>query len=244
MTIGEKIRKFRKEEGLTQKQLAESSGISSVTVQQYETEKRIPKHTNLQKISNALNINILCFDDIQNLVKQQRSLLLSLSVNERLKILRLSAGRTLEELACDIIFFVDNKRSIDCKESQKLAQDIYLVEIGIDDLPEVFATNIAGALGIPKDILLCNNEKSKKQNSSNYPLDDIEFLKEQLINLQQILETMPYSHTNYLEELSPEFQQYYSKLNSEGKQKLLDYAKDLSQLEKYTAPDPNSENEE
>lgn len=240
MTVGEKIRKFRKEQGLTQKQLAESSGISSVTVQQYETEKRIPKHENLQKISNSLNINILCFDDIQNLVKQQRSFLLSLSVNERLKILRLSAGRTLEELACDIIFFVDNRRSIDFKESQKLAQDIYLIEIGVDDLPEGFAINIAGALGIPKDILLCNNEKSKKQNSSNYSLD-IEFLNKQLSNLQQILETMPYSHTNYLEELSPEFQQYYSKLNSEGKQKLLDYAKDLSQLEKYTVPDPDEE---
>lgn len=243
MTVGEKIRKFRNEQGLTQKQLAESSGISPVTVQQYETGKRIPKHDNLQKIANSLSINILCFDDIQNLVKQQYSFLLSLSVNERLKILRLSAGRTLEELACDIIFFVDNKRSIDCKEYQKLAQDIYLIEIGVDDLPEVFATNIAGALGIPKDILLCNNEKSKKQNSSDCSLD-IEFLKKQLSDLQQILETMPYSHTNCFKELSPEFQQYYSKLNSEGKQKLLDYAKDLSQLEKYTAPDPDSENEE
>ena len=240
MTVGEKIRKFRKEQGLTQKQLAESSGISSVTVQQYETEKRIPKHENLQKISNSLNINILCFDDIQSLVKQQRSLLLSLPVNERLKILRLSAGRTLEELACDIIFFVDNKRSIDCEEYQKLAQQIYLVEIGADDLTEGFAINIAGTLGISKDVLLCNNEKSKKQNSSNYSFD-IEFLNKQLSDLQQILEIMPHSYTNGSKELSPEFQQYYSKLNSEGKQKLLDYARDLSQLEKYTSPDPDEE---
>ena len=40
------------------------------------------------------------------------------------------------------------------------------------------------------------------------------------------------------------FRKYINSLNSEGKQKLLDYAKDLSQLEKYTAPDPDSENEE
>ena len=42
MSIGEKIRYFRKESGYTQKELAELSGIATITLQQYELEKRVP----------------------------------------------------------------------------------------------------------------------------------------------------------------------------------------------------------
>lgn len=58
MTIGEKIKKYRKERGLTQKRLAELSGLATGTIQQYELEKRQPRVNILQKIADMLDIDI------------------------------------------------------------------------------------------------------------------------------------------------------------------------------------------
>lgn len=58
MTIGEKIRKYRKEKGLTQKKLAELSELATITIQQYEANKYKPKFESLQRIANVLNIDV------------------------------------------------------------------------------------------------------------------------------------------------------------------------------------------
>ena len=55
MTIGEQLRIARKSKGLTQKQLAELTGISHVTIQQYETNKRQPLAKNVIAIKNVIN---------------------------------------------------------------------------------------------------------------------------------------------------------------------------------------------
>src|SRR5699024_4376136 len=62
MSIGERIKKARKEAGLTQAQLADRLGVSAAMVSQYETGARTPKVETLKRISNALNI------DVQNLI--------------------------------------------------------------------------------------------------------------------------------------------------------------------------------
>lgn len=59
MTIGERIRKARKEAGLTQAQLAEILGISYVGVSQWESGKRNPKFETLEKIASALHVQIV-----------------------------------------------------------------------------------------------------------------------------------------------------------------------------------------
>ena len=64
MTVSENIRYFRKERGYTQKQLSELAGIATITLQQYELEKREPKLENLQKIAEALDIPIAALLDI------------------------------------------------------------------------------------------------------------------------------------------------------------------------------------
>ena len=64
MTVSENIRYFRKERGYTQKQLSELAGIATITLQQYELEKREPKLENLQKIAEALGIPIAALLDI------------------------------------------------------------------------------------------------------------------------------------------------------------------------------------
>lgn len=56
MTIGERIRNYRKAGNLTQKQLGELSGTSETTIKQYETGKRQPRVDQLYKIATALNV--------------------------------------------------------------------------------------------------------------------------------------------------------------------------------------------
>ena len=56
MTIGERIRSARKEEHLTQVQLAEKAGIAVNSLRLYESGKRSPNIETLEKIISALGI--------------------------------------------------------------------------------------------------------------------------------------------------------------------------------------------
>ena len=54
MTVGENIRRIRKEKGLTQKQLGNLCQMNEVQLRQYELGKANPKIETLKKIANAL----------------------------------------------------------------------------------------------------------------------------------------------------------------------------------------------
>ena len=56
-TIGERIQKVRKQRGLTQRELAERSETSELTIRQYEIGKREPRTEQLRKIAVALDIS-------------------------------------------------------------------------------------------------------------------------------------------------------------------------------------------
>ena len=56
MTIGENIRQARKKAGLTQRQLAEKSGVATITLKQYERGVREPKLDTIAKIARAMNL--------------------------------------------------------------------------------------------------------------------------------------------------------------------------------------------
>ncbi len=58
MNIGEKIKKYRKETGLTQKQLAEKIGRKEITIRKYESGEREPRISVINDICEALNIPI------------------------------------------------------------------------------------------------------------------------------------------------------------------------------------------
>lgn len=53
-----KLKRVRKEKGVTQKKLGEMIGVSEVMVGQYERGIRVPKFEMRQKIANALQVNI------------------------------------------------------------------------------------------------------------------------------------------------------------------------------------------
>ncbi|SHO46825.1 Helix-turn-helix [Anaerocolumna xylanovorans DSM 12503] len=58
MNTGQKIRTLRKEKGLTQKKLAELSGLATITIQQYEASNYNPKIESLKKIADALGVHV------------------------------------------------------------------------------------------------------------------------------------------------------------------------------------------
>lgn len=65
MTVGEKIRKYRKERKLTQKQLGELCGINESQIRRYELglKNSNPKIETLQKIADALDMSLFEFLD-------------------------------------------------------------------------------------------------------------------------------------------------------------------------------------
>lgn len=58
MSVGENIKIYRKEKGLTQKQLGSSAELSANSIRRYELGQRQPNIEILNKISVALNISI------------------------------------------------------------------------------------------------------------------------------------------------------------------------------------------
>ena len=57
MTIGEKIRYFRKRKRMTQGRLAELSSIHPVSIRKYETNAMVPKTEQSERIAKALGIS-------------------------------------------------------------------------------------------------------------------------------------------------------------------------------------------
>lgn len=59
MTFGEKVRKAREAAGLSQKKLADMTGIAPRTIQNYETAGRLPKQREYYDLlADALNLDV------------------------------------------------------------------------------------------------------------------------------------------------------------------------------------------
>lgn len=56
--LGEKIKKFRKQKGYTQKQLAEKAGISNNSLIRYENDETSPNLQIMQQIATALEVSV------------------------------------------------------------------------------------------------------------------------------------------------------------------------------------------
>lgn len=58
MTIGQTIKKLRKQRGLTQSQLGEAIGVTFQQVQKYESDKNTPSIDRIKDIAKVLNVGI------------------------------------------------------------------------------------------------------------------------------------------------------------------------------------------
>ena len=58
MTVGENIRRIRKDRGLTLKELGDMVGVSEAYIRAYESGRRNPKQQSLEAIATALHVNV------------------------------------------------------------------------------------------------------------------------------------------------------------------------------------------
>lgn len=58
MNVGDQIKNYRKERGITQQKLSEISCINLSTIKKYESNNRNPKLLSLEKIANALDVRV------------------------------------------------------------------------------------------------------------------------------------------------------------------------------------------
>lgn len=81
MTIGEKIKYFRKQKGVTQTELSELTGIHQVSITKYEKGKMIPQPDQLQKIVEALGVSPMIFFESDSFKVETRGDLMGLLIN-------------------------------------------------------------------------------------------------------------------------------------------------------------------
>jgi len=90
--IGEAIKRIRKSKRMTQKNLAEKTGIAEITIRQYEAGMYEPKYNNLKKIAEALGVE--CSDIAGNTYSGRRS-----EFGKKLEYFRTKVGLNKSELA-------------------------------------------------------------------------------------------------------------------------------------------------
>ncbi|MCL2215941.1 MAG: helix-turn-helix domain-containing protein [Defluviitaleaceae bacterium] len=66
MSVGDKIKSFRKEKKLTQKRLGELCGIDEAIIRKYESGRVIPKIVTLKTIASALEIDTFLLLDTKS----------------------------------------------------------------------------------------------------------------------------------------------------------------------------------
>jgi transcriptional regulator with XRE-family HTH domain len=57
MTVGSRIRKFRKEADMTQNELADEVGLTGAAIRNYERDYRVPSDELIEKIAAALDVS-------------------------------------------------------------------------------------------------------------------------------------------------------------------------------------------
>lgn len=95
MALSENIKKYRKESGLTQRQLAKKCDLATGTIQQYELGKRKPKIEQIQKMSAALGVSIseLLDPDVLSITNS----MIELFANSKIKELETVDPSTVQE---------------------------------------------------------------------------------------------------------------------------------------------------
>ena len=69
MKFNERLRELRQNSSLMQKEIAESIGVSIITIRQYEQGKREPNIEKLLKLAIVFNVSLddlLCLEDFKN----------------------------------------------------------------------------------------------------------------------------------------------------------------------------------
>lgn len=227
MTTGETIRFLRKEKGLTQKELSEKTGIATITIQGYEADKYKPRQDKIEKLAAAFDVPTLCFEDYSESIALQRLHLTKLSVGKRVQVLRIWKCYTLEDLAIRMNEYWE----------EPLSKSIEFVE-GIEEengsISYNVALNLSKIFNVPIEMFNFTDTDSADRFAdldeksipryTNKIMSDFSINTTLNANEQLVIDT-------------------YRKLNALGKSRIKELATDFSNLEKYTTPDPDLDEE-
>ena len=75
MTFGKRLRRLRKEKGLTQKELGMKIGVGRTTISEYESGKIVPRQDGLVKLAEELNVTVdylTCNHEIREIIDTLR----------------------------------------------------------------------------------------------------------------------------------------------------------------------------
>lgn len=129
MTTGELIRKCRKEAGLTQKELGERAGIAEPTIRKYESNRLNPKIETLQKIADALNVNVSeLSDNVQHTNILSTKELSALNLGQLRSLLDLYAEMCRRNPSRELQMQMDIIREFMRREQQRLYEQRKLKE--------------------------------------------------------------------------------------------------------------------
>ncbi|MBU3208034.1 helix-turn-helix domain-containing protein [Clostridium algidicarnis] len=126
MSIGDRIKKLRKDNNFTQIELAEKAGISEIAIRKYENGGRSPKYGTIIKIAEALNVPVDELMDFEEL-KQELS-----DIEETEKLLNILGYEIKINQIDDEVFEVDIKSkdgliTLSGEEYDKLKGNISLI---------------------------------------------------------------------------------------------------------------------
>lgn len=116
MTVGDNIRKIRKEKKLTQKELGKLCGMGEAQIGAYENGYRSPKMETLKKVANALNISYFELLDMCKSSETSNNQKITLDVEIRNIDEEIKKAEKLIELL---------------KEAKSLADDLALIDFKI-----------------------------------------------------------------------------------------------------------------
>lgn len=113
MTVGENIKKIRKEKKISQKQLGVLCGMSESQIGQYENGYRSPKFETVLKIANALDISYFELLDISETTKESNIQKITLNVEIKNIDEETKKAEKLIELLKEAKSLADDLASID-----------------------------------------------------------------------------------------------------------------------------------
>lgn len=136
MTIGEKIKEFRKKAGFTQKQLAKECGLAEITIRQYESGKREPSFDRLFLIAEKLHVSVTELIDEESFNKAAEEVAVKSLENltiEKIKKLFTLNGYNLTQIDNDNFLLYTDYKFLDIKEITLDLGDLSEIEIWLDE---------------------------------------------------------------------------------------------------------------
>ena len=132
IAAGDSIKKFRKQKGYTQKQLAEKAGISRTALIRYENGETSPSIQILQQIAAALDVSVSDIFPLASAVEKVSNAIVKQSITKRSNEILCTAfkgflnNKNIDSYDCSDIKlvqlfaeFLEEQRQIECNLSNK-----------------------------------------------------------------------------------------------------------------------------